>query len=112
MERLKFPKKEYEPITDERLAQYLRVTHGIKLNDIKIASLALESHKFEESSLIQKIAGLLWYGFIEATGGITPKMIVKILTDLDKLLPFIPDPMAKKIIMLLDKIAEEVYKRL
>ena len=112
MERMKFPKKEYEPITDERLAQYLRVTHDMSLIDIRTAQAKLESNKFDESSFIQKILGFIWYGFIEATGGLKPKTIVRVFTDLDKLLPFITDPMARKIIMMLDKIAEEIHKRL
>ena len=111
-EPMKIPLKPLQPITDERLAQYLRVEHGITLQQVWDAQAALNNLKFDESNVFQKIVGLIWFTFIEQTGGITPKMLIKILTQLDQLLPFIPNEMAKKIIMVLDKIAEEVYKKL
>ena len=99
-------------ISDERWAQYLRSSTVFTLDEIKTSAKRLTDNKFKESSLIQKLAGLMWYGFIEATGGLTPKRLIWILTNLDQLLPYIPDPMAQKIIMVLDKIAEELYKRI
>ncbi len=96
---------------DESLAQYLRSNTHVTLDEIRNAKKKLEEHKLVESNIFQKILGLLWYGIISNVK-LTPKTLVKILTYLDQLLPYVSDKTAREIIKVLDKIAESIYKNM
>jgi len=94
------------------LSVYLRVHFKMSLSQIQTARAKLETNKFEESNIFQKLISLLWYGFLQKELELTPKKLIHILTNLDQLLPFIPNPLAQKIILILDRVAEEIDKRM
>ena len=105
--------KSSDPVVweDESLAQYLRNNTHTTLEEIRTAKKKIKEHKLSESNIFQRILGLLWYGVL-GNIKLTPKTLVKILTHLDQLLPYISDKRAKEIIKVLDKIAESVYKNM
>ena len=68
----------------------------------------------DESTLIQKLFGLLWYRFIlpKSKDLLTPKNLLKILSQLDNLLPYMPNDFWKSVLKALDKAAEYAYERM
>jgi len=97
----------------EDVARYLMDKHDFLLPQIEVVNKKLKKHKFEESSWWQQIAGYIWFTvIITEYDKLTPKKLVKILTNIDQLLPYIPNETAQKLIIILDRIAEEIHKRM
>jgi hypothetical protein len=97
---------------DKSLSNYLEKTHRLNLDELRSAAEKLKAVKFEESNLWQKLLSLFWYGFARKELQLTPKKLMYILSNLDKLLPFIPNEVAQKIIIILDQAAEAIYKKM
>lgn len=72
----------------------------------------LKISKESESSFFTKMFSLLWFNVIRTNLKLTPKKLVWVLTHLDQLTLFIDNKVADDILLFLDKLAEEFYKRM
>ena len=68
----------------------------------------------DESSWFNKLMGLVYYKFIlpKSQELLTPKNLLKVLSKLDHLLPYMPSDFWKSVLKALDKAAEYAYKSL
>ena len=68
----------------------------------------------DKSTWWQKLMGQLWYRFIlpKSKELLTPKNLLKILSQLDHLLPYMPNDFWKSVLKALDKAAEFAYDRM
>jgi hypothetical protein len=108
-------KRSYLVITQEEWLRYFR-NNGIYTQDQVIAMQAQIESRIanQESSLFQKLMGLAWYQFIlpRSKDLLTPKNLLKILSKLDHLLPYMPSDFWRSVLKALDKAAEFAYTKL
>jgi len=101
-------------MTGEEWARYFR-NNGISTQaQIDIMQAKIKSRIGQESTWFQKLIGQLWYRFIlpKSKDLLTPKNLLKILSQLDHLLPYMPSDFWKSVLRALDKAAEYAYDRM
>jgi len=108
-------KRSYFVMTQAEWLRYFRA-NGImsqaqvdlmrKKIDLRIAN--------QESSFFQKIVGLVYYKFIlpKSKDLLTPKNLLKVLSKIDHLLPYMPNDFWRSVLKALDTAAEYAYESL
>ena len=106
---------EYVKMTGEQWALYFR-HYGISTQAQVIAMQAKIKSRIanSESSWWQKLMGQLWYQFVlpKSKDLLTPKNLLKVLSQLDQLLPYMPSDFWKSVLKALDKVAEYALAQL
>ena len=105
----------YVAMTGEQWAEYFR-NNGIATQAQVIAMQDKIKSRIanQESSWWQKLMGRLWYQFVlpKSKELLTPKNLLKVLSQLDQLLPYMPSDFWKSVLKALDKVAEYALAQL
>ena len=105
----------YVAMTGEEWERYFR-SNGISTrSEIKAIQAKIESRiANQESSWFQKLRGQIWYKFVlpKSKDLLTPRNLLKVLSKLDHLLPYMPSDFWKSALKALDKAAEFALERL
>lgn len=105
----------YFEMTANEWAKYFR-NNGIytkaKLDEIQGKIEARIAN--DESTWWQKLMGQLWYRLIlpKSKELLTPKNLLKVLSQLDNLLPYMPNDFWRSVLRALDKAATYAYSRM
>ena len=94
-------------VRPEDLQRYLVQKLNLTPMEIQQALYKLEHWKPEESTFWQKMGGYIYYGvldFLEVQ--LTPKRLAETLSKLDQIIPYLPAKWMKKLVAVLDKVAE------
>ena len=108
-------RQSYVAMTGEEWARYFRSNGIYSQSQIDIMQAKIKSRiANQESSWWQKLMGQLWYRFIlpKTKDLLTPKNLLKILSQLDHLLPYMPNDFWRSVLKALDKAAEFAYDRM
>ena len=108
-------KRDYNVMTRDEWLRYFRnngISTQAQVDEMseKIANRIAN----DESSWFQKLMSLVYYKFIlpKSQELLTPKNLLKVLSKLDHLLPYMPSDFWKSVLKALDKAAEYAYKSL
>ena len=105
----------YVAMTGEEWAAYFR-SHGIATQAQVIAMQDKIKSRIanNDSSWWQKLLGQIWYQFVlpKSKELLTPKNLLKVLSQLDQLLPYMPSDFWKSVLKALDKVAEYALAQL
>ena len=98
-----------EPIVDSYLKRLNLATR--KEYDIWRENLE-ERFKQAESGFLKRLFGQIYFNIIipKAQEYLTPKKLVWVLTQLDKILPWMPNETFKTVVKTIDSVAEYIYK--
>ena len=106
---------QYVAMTSEEWARYFR-NNGIMTQQqvLDMQSKIEDRISNDESTWFQKLLGLLYYQFIlpKTKELLTPKNLLKVLSQLDQLLPYMPSDFWKSVLKALDKVAEYALAQL
>ena len=106
---------QYVAMTSEEWARYFR-NNGIMTQQqvLDMQSKIEDRISNDESTWFQKLLGLLYYQFIlpKSKELLTPKNLLKVLSQLDQLLPYMPSDFWRSVLKALDKAAEFALGRL
>ena len=105
----------YVAMTGEEWSRYFRSNGIMTRTQLAEMQAKIKSRiANQESTWWQKLMGQLWYRFVlpKTKDLLTPRNLLKILSQLDKLLPYMPSDFWKSVLKALDKAAEFAYDRM
>jgi hypothetical protein len=105
----------YVAMTGEEWARYFR-SYGIatraQLGEMQAKIKSRITN--DESTWWQKLLGQIWYQFVlpKRKDLLTPRNLLKVLSKLDHLLPYMPNDFWETVLRVLDKAAEYAYDKM
>ena len=107
-ERMKIKRRDYEAFEQAQFEAYLK-KHGILTREQLTDSMnkMIEASKNRESSFLQKVGSWIWFTIKPE---LTPKRLAYILSNTDKVLPFVNNKALRDILEVVDKLAGYIYE--